>query len=515
MEQQVAVLYFVQAAMLQEKAHMALELLAVLERSAQLLDNRLLAGGKLIGILPVHRGKDGVDQFVLHAINHDGTALAVHQVQQVAVLQAKAGVLGNELGLHLELNDGHGLLDLLGQRRFGIREPRAVFKPEGGTGVVGIGFGGEGGQRAQIDAVGVFQNVQVAVASADAHHVGHAARLSQRRAHPQDVMIAPLHVHVGERQQLLHDELRRRTAVVHVAHQMQLVYHQALDKGAQGHGEGHSLARLQIARHNGRAIDALGRIGRIGRYQLLHERKILGDQRADCVEGGRSGSTTGHGHGQRQLLGQVSLKAVRPRRNKSALFLRVEDKAEQLGRFIGGQLTAERLCDKRAHGTRATAQHMGERVELAVDVGGEQLGAPRQGTGCLKLDQSSGRLGPRGIPFRQQLTLRCFQCAHGHPPWGKRRRFLRRVGYRVRSIVAVHNRHTTGIQQEGGQFICQVSGVAHFLNNSRAHHAFAKPLANVFSIPRPRFSRPRDGQHGHGVPGGERSESYEKTEQDI
>ena len=68
----------------------------------------------------------------------------VDQVQKVAVVQAERGVLGDKRRLHLELDNGHGLLDLLGEARLGL-ESRIALEGEGGAGVVRVGVGGEGG----------------------------------------------------------------------------------------------------------------------------------------------------------------------------------------------------------------------------------------------------------------------------------------------------------------------------------------------------------------------------------
>lgn len=141
MQHEVAVLYLVQAAPIQEKAHVALQALAAGERGAQLLDDSGLVLGEAVGVVPLDRGEGRVQKLVFDAVHHDRSAFAVDQVQKVTVVQAERGVLGDERRLYLELDDGHGLLDLLGEARLCLGKPGVALQGEGGAGVVRVSVG--------------------------------------------------------------------------------------------------------------------------------------------------------------------------------------------------------------------------------------------------------------------------------------------------------------------------------------------------------------------------------------
>lgn len=133
-QHEVAVLDLVQAAPIQEKAHVALQALAAGERGAQLLDDSGLVLGEAVGVVPVDGGEGCVQQLVLDAVHDDRSALTVDQVQKVAIVQAERGVLGDKCRLHLELDNGHGLLDLLGEARLGLGKPGLPFRAKAAQG---------------------------------------------------------------------------------------------------------------------------------------------------------------------------------------------------------------------------------------------------------------------------------------------------------------------------------------------------------------------------------------------
>ena len=126
----------------------------------------------------------------------------------------------------------------LGGRKIGI-----ALERKADARVVGVGVERERRKRQNVDAVGVFQDGEVAVAGAVAHHVRDAATLPERSAHPHDVVVSPLDVHGMVRHERVHDGVRRRAAVVNVADDVQLVYREALDHGRERFDERDAAAR--------------------------------------------------------------------------------------------------------------------------------------------------------------------------------------------------------------------------------------------------------------------------------
>ena len=75
MKQQVGVAHLIHAAVAEEATHVFLQLLAALERVADLLDQVLLSLRQAIGIVRVDRGEMGVDQRISLAIDRHGALL--------------------------------------------------------------------------------------------------------------------------------------------------------------------------------------------------------------------------------------------------------------------------------------------------------------------------------------------------------------------------------------------------------------------------------------------------------
>ena len=121
------------------------------------------------------------------------------------VLQAVFRVPAEQLPLQLHLHDKHGLVHLGGQG--GVHGVEFVFVQDVGgkalTGVVPVDLGGEHGQRPQIDAVAVLQQIEVVVAHAPPQDAGHAGLVAQVGADPGDVVVAPLDVYVVETAQFI------------------------------------------------------------------------------------------------------------------------------------------------------------------------------------------------------------------------------------------------------------------------------------------------------------------------
>jgi len=88
---------------------------------------------------------------------------------------------------------------------------------------------GKGGQGQQVDAVAIFQGVQVGVAQGNPDHAGHAGRVACRGAHPQDIVIPPLEIQGMVLHEVFHDQLGPRPPVEHVADDVEMVGDQPFD----------------------------------------------------------------------------------------------------------------------------------------------------------------------------------------------------------------------------------------------------------------------------------------------
>ena len=113
-EQKVAVLFFINAALCVQKAHMARKALAFGKALAQPCQHVLLCAGEARGAGPVHCGEIGVAQRPAPAVRLHGKALKVDMLQKRAALHAKVRVAGDDGALQLEQDDGNGLVHARG-----------------------------------------------------------------------------------------------------------------------------------------------------------------------------------------------------------------------------------------------------------------------------------------------------------------------------------------------------------------------------------------------------------------
>ena len=256
-EEQVAVVHLVEASRFQEELHVAAELLASGERGDEALHHVLFGGREGVGVLRVDGREHLVGELVLGAVEHHRAASVVDLVQKLAVAKAESRILVDELAFHLELDNRHRLLDLHVHLELGGGKVGVALEREPDARVVGVGVERERGERQNVDAVGVFQDGEVAVARAVAHHVRDATALAKRGTHPHDVMIAPLDVHRMVRHERVHDGVRRGAAVVNVADDMQLVHREALDHGRERFDERDTAARAHRRINDGAVVGFL------------------------------------------------------------------------------------------------------------------------------------------------------------------------------------------------------------------------------------------------------------------
>ena len=210
--QQVAVAAAVHPAVFKQEGDVTLQAGAVEEGAAQLRDDLLLAVRQAVGVALVEGGEEGIVELVPFSFTEEGAVVHIDRVQDQAVVHIVIGVPQDDLSLQLELDDG----DRLERRVHG--------------GEVGIKLLGEERQLSQADAVAVLEGRHRAVFDAVAHNVRDARVRAARRAHPQDIVIAPFNIHAGVLHQQFDDPVRRIAAVEDIAHDVQAVYREALDQ---------------------------------------------------------------------------------------------------------------------------------------------------------------------------------------------------------------------------------------------------------------------------------------------
>ena len=230
--QQVVVVHLVEVPFRQQKPHMLLQLLAAQERAFQALHHFLFLLGQRIRILRVNGREIHIQHRVFLSIQGNGSFLIIDPVEQRPVLHMKSLLPLDNLSLHLELDHGDCLMDPQVHLHLRLADGIVLpFQGKAGTGIRLIDTHGKRRQRQEIDAVPVLQNIQIPIARADPDGVGNTAPLPRRGAHPQHIMVPPLDIQGMVVHQLVHDDMRPRSPVIDISHNMKVIHDQALDQG--------------------------------------------------------------------------------------------------------------------------------------------------------------------------------------------------------------------------------------------------------------------------------------------
>ena len=375
MEQQRAVRYLVQVSDFQEEAHVALEFLRACERQLEPLHDFLFVGRERVRVSWVNRWEHLVDELVIDAVHDNGALLEIDLVKQVAILEVETRVLLDELAFNLELNDGHGLLNLDVQLEVLRRQLRIALKAERHARIVLVRAKRKRCERQDVDAIYVLEHRKVAIACAVSHHMRYAAALAQRGPHPNDVMIAPLYVERMEAHERVHDQMRCRTTVVNVADQMQMVDGEALDDHAHGVNHIFGLARTDNGVDKSVEISLLV----IGHVVLVHQ--LFDDEPVISRDDFPHLRTRVFSSRLLAYLRQVDKRFGIPRfpivylgKLESHLLTRVVDERGERLQLFGIQLVAECVFHLHLDRTRAVAQDVHKRLVFTMDVRREHLG---------------------------------------------------------------------------------------------------------------------------------------------
>ena len=161
-------------------------------------------------------------------------------MQQQAVVHLELRTAANNLAFQFKLDNRHSFLHLRNQtNRFLVERSvrTSGLGQEQFARVVGIRFHRKGCKGKEVDAVAILQCRQIPVAQTHADDIRDAPHVAGSRAHPQDVVVAPLDVEVMVIAYRIHDDMRAGTPVVNVADDMQQVDRQPLNQIADGDDE--------------------------------------------------------------------------------------------------------------------------------------------------------------------------------------------------------------------------------------------------------------------------------------
>ena len=202
---------------------MLLQFLALAEGLDQLVQHHLLVRIEPGGVGGVYGGEARIPQGVGTAVYGDDSLLPVDVAEEVAALHLKIGVAVDDAALHLEHEDGDGLVHdgaaVEHTGRIGAAGRIGVGHPEGQV-VVAIELLRHPLQMPQVDAIAVFEHPVVVVGQRGLEHGADADGAARSGAHPDHVVVAPLDIDIVVAHEQVQDDVRAGAAVEQVADDM-------------------------------------------------------------------------------------------------------------------------------------------------------------------------------------------------------------------------------------------------------------------------------------------------------
>ena len=229
-EQKVSVADEVHAAVREQKPDVILQPFRMVERRAELIHQLRLRFGQRVRIGRQNRRQMRIRHREHAVVERDGAVLEIDAVQHPAVVHMKLGVVFDDLSLKLEQDDRHRLVHLGDQLGVVVSRASDLARQKLRARIVGVRVDRKRHKRRKRDPVAVLDRVNVAVFQRIDDRRRDQRAAARRGAHPQDVVVAPLHVDVVVAQKPVQNDVRARTAVEHVAHDVQPVDDQPLNE---------------------------------------------------------------------------------------------------------------------------------------------------------------------------------------------------------------------------------------------------------------------------------------------
>ena len=199
---------------------MLLKLFTILKRGRKAFHDGVLLRCKPVRVCRINGGEIPVQHLLLAAFQQYGPPVQINAVQQVSAIQAEFRMFPDDLALHLELDNGYGLVHPDIQFRLAGAACVGPLELETGARIASIGIQGKGCQRQQINAVTVLQDIQIAVSGTDADYICNTSLLTGSRTHPQHIMVPPLDIQGMIGHQLVHNHVGPRPPVIYISQYM-------------------------------------------------------------------------------------------------------------------------------------------------------------------------------------------------------------------------------------------------------------------------------------------------------
>ena len=384
---------------------MTLQLFRVRKLEHQAVHHLALQRRERIGIGRVNRREMAAAQRIRLALDVHRAGLEVDAVQQAPSLHVVLGMAREQLALELELQNRRRLVHARQLHLVLVHVLAVVLRAELGARIVGIAAHGQRSERAQRDAVANLERLQIAVLDGGHDHLRDAGLRERCRAHPGDVVVAPLHIDLMIGFQRVHDEVGARAAVEDIADDVQAVDGQRLNDAAERDDHRVGLVGLKDRLHDFLVVAFL--VGRIvAEHELLDQRAHLPRHRVAHALAGvlhRAPAADLDQPVDRQPvpLGRDDALLLEQRQ----LFIRIVDQGGEHVALVRGEDIAVQVVDLLLDDAAGVVQDVQERLMLAVQIREEMLRALGQTKHRAQMRDLRGRLLNCAVLLAQQLEI--------------------------------------------------------------------------------------------------------------
>ena len=219
------------------------------ERRAERLHKRLLLLCQPERVGGIDSREVFVPELIFFALDQHRALFVIDAVEHYMIVHQKFGVPFYYLCLELELYYRYGLVHLCPEGAVVLRQAYMVrvAQAEAFAWVRTVCLHCKDGQRTHVYAVAVFYTVEICVLCRNGKHRCYARKRPCRRAHPLDVVIAPLYIDAVVIYERIKDYVGSRAAVKYISYYVQPPYSELLDKLRNVHDERVGLTELYDA----------------------------------------------------------------------------------------------------------------------------------------------------------------------------------------------------------------------------------------------------------------------------
>ena len=219
----------------------------------------------------INRRERAASQRIRLSVDLHRPVFKINVVQNPTALHAVFRMAAEQLPFELELQNGGGLVHARQLHLVLVQLLAVVARQKRLARVIRIVGGGQRRQRAQRNAVADLERFQIAVFHGGHDHLRDASLRERRRAHPRDVVVAPLHIDLMVVFQRVHNQIGARPAVKDIADDVQPVDGQRLNHVAERDNHRVGLPGFQYGLHHLAVIAFLVRRV-VAEQHFLHQR---------------------------------------------------------------------------------------------------------------------------------------------------------------------------------------------------------------------------------------------------